>query len=485
MAGAAVGAVAFAGMAAWVSTTDGADAAASTIASLTTADAVASRARIPLGGGPEFASLNDYPICGEPTPLGRSSERGFSIAAAVGPSEDPWSGGSVDSLTVSVTFGDGYPGPVARGPLWVMLVKGGKIAGAARIGAAQLRAAIVPHTDPAELALPAMSDVFACRRLSLRGPREYDLFPVEPGDYTAVASARIFATQESVALGQVLPGGFRIDEAVKQPGGVYRPGSYDCIVLEAGGQVVRGCLPDVVPGALVDTTSQTVSVRYDATEYAGPLDVTLVSQPLNLTLTSLADNPREAVHVDPDAAEPTRFVSAADVVCGAVVSDYTAFESPGQSRFDTDTGRDDVSIDARLTARGRPSAGIVQARVMPWLAPDGALVRLDAGARVVYLRYLSPGTQAAGPAYEVVGFAPVQMLGGIAYDRYAGPTGVRLRVGQPEPCPGIDDGGLVTGDTAVLGTWTVTSAGGPQATHERISTTGAWLPSRGRTPLGG
>lgn len=477
---AAAGAVVVAGGIALVTATSAA-VGASPVASPTTSDSpVPSVAHIPLAGGPEFASLNDDPICGAPAPQPQPTARGFSIAAAVGPSTDPWPNHSVEWLTAGVTHDAGDPGPSSRGSLWVVLVRDGKVAGATRIDGTQLHDVVTSDVGFPQFGIPAYSDMFSCRKLSLRGPREYDLFSVDPGDYTAVAYTRIFATEESVALSQALPGRFQLDEAAKQPGGVYRPGSYDCTVLESRDQMVRACLPDVVTGAQVDNDRQIVSVMYDPTELAEPLDVTLVSEPLDLTLASYADDQQESGGFLINDDDLSRFASAADVVCGAVVNDVSAFEATGDSRFDSGTGLDGVSIDVQLPALEHPSADAVQASVTPWIAPDGASVRLDAGARVVYLRQHSATADAWLSQYEVVGFAPVEMLGVIPHNRYLGPTTMQLRVGEPQRCPGVDDDtARHATDTAVLGTWTVTPPDGHQTKHELLSPTRPWLPNGG------
>ncbi len=485
----AAGALVVAGGTALVSALSAADAASSVEASPTVTDSpVPGIAHIPLAGGSEFNSLNDYPICGATAPQPEPHARGFSIAiaASVGLSGDPGPRQGLKLLTASVSYDAGDPGPSSRGPLWVLLVADGEVAGAAQIDAAQLHETVTREVGFPVLGVPAYSDMFACRKLSLRGPREYDLFPVEPGDYTAVAYTRIFATVESVVLSQALPGRYQLDEDVKQPGGVYRPGSYDCRVLESFKQMVRACLPDIVTGAQVDPDRQIVSVMFDAKELVAPFDVTLVSQPIDVTLASQADERGQNGSVTFYSGDTIRFASATDVVCGAVVNDYSAFEATGESRFDTDSGRDDVSIDAQVPPLVNSSAGTVQALVMPWLAPDRSSVRLDAGARVVYLLRRAPTTDLGWDDFEVVGFAPVEMLGVIPYDRYLGPTDVQLRFGEPERCVGItDDDALLATDTAVLGTWAVTPPDGPQTKHELISTTNAWLPSRGSELRGG
>lgn len=474
----AAGALAFAGGTALVSALSAADTASSVGPSPTvSASALPTVAHIPLAGGPEFESLNDYPICGQPAPQPQPSAGGFSIEAASGPSSDPWPNQSVDSLTASVTRDADEIGPSTRGPLWIVLVADGKIAGATRLDGGQLHDSVTTDMGFPGSGIPAYSDFFACRKLSLRGPREYDLFPVDPGDYTAVAYTRIFATEESVALSQALPGRFQIDESAKIPGGVYRPGSYDCTVLESYDQMVRACLPDVVTGAQVDTDRQILSVMYDPTDLAEPFNVTLVSEPVDVALASYADDQQDSDGFQINSDDVSQFGSAADVVCGAVVNDYSTFAATGDSRFDSGTGRDGVSISAQMWTLEDSSAVTFEADVMPWLASDGSSVRLDAGARLVYLGYRDPTTDFGWSEYEVVGFAPVEMLGVIPYDRYLGPTTVQMRVGEPELCPGVEDDAIrPMVDTAILGTWTVTPPDGPQTKHELISTTTDWLP---------
>ncbi len=474
----AAGALAFAGGNALVSATNAAGAASSLAPTPTASESpVPSVAHIPLAGGPEFTSINDYPICGQPAPQPQPSAQGFSIAASVGASVDSWPNQSVEALTASVKYEGDDPGTSTRGPVWVVLLRDGNIAGATQMGGTQLRASPTQDVGFSEVGFPAYSDMFACRKLSLRGPREYDLFPVDPGDYTAVAYTRVFATEESFALGQVLPERYQLDESLKQPGGVYLPGSFDCAVLETYGAMARACLPDVVTGAQVDKDRQIVSVMYDPSALPEPFDVTLVSEPFEVTLASWVDDQLAADDVYIDSGDLTRFASAADVVCGAVVNDYYGFDATGDSRFDFDSGRDDISIDAQFPALEEGGTHVVEARVMPWLAPDGSSVRLDAGALAAYMRFQGVSEVSGWPEYQVAGFAPLEMLGVIPHDRFRGPTSVQLRVGEPEWCPGIENDARLTSDTAVLGTWTVTPAEGPQTKHELLSGTGGWLPS--------
>lgn len=481
---AVAGALAFVGANAVVSVTERADDARAA-ASPTASDASPLRlAQIPLGGGPEFDGLEDYPICGTAAPESHPSDRGFSITAGVGPATDPWPNQSVDALTASVAFDGDDPIPSARGPLWVVLLRDGQVAGAAALDMPRLRDVTAPRAGDLGIEYPTYSEMFRCRKLSLRGPREYDLFPVDPGQYTAVAYTRIFATEESVALGQALPQRFQLDESRELPGGVYLPGSFDCAFLENYGLAMRACLPDIVPGAVVDSGNQTVSVMYEPADGFEPFDVTLVSEPFDIGLTSWQDDMGDAtVYVSDE--DVRRFVSARDVVCGATVNDLSGFARTGDARFDNDLGVTEVSIEAWLAPLEEDANATVEARVMPWFAPDGSSVRLDAGARVVYFRNAEV-SDGGWPQYQVAGFAPLDLLGVMPHDRYQGPTTVQLRVGEPTTCPGIDDEkGQLLGDAAILGTWTATPAQGPQIKRELLSPTGAWLPSTDQINEGG
>lgn len=468
------GALAFVGANAVVSVTERADDARAA-ASATASDGPPLRlAQIPLGGGSEFDGLEDYPICGHPAPEPHPEDAGFSLAASIGPTTDPWPNQSVTSIGARLSYKEGDEAPGSRGPLWIVLSRDGKVAGAMPLDDTRLTNPVGPGSEDIGTDYPAYSEAFQCRRLSLRGPREYDLFPVEPGDYEAVAYTRVFATEESVALGQVLPDNYQLAESRRLPGGVYRPGSFDCAYLETFETMVRACLPDVVPGAVVDTGAQTLSLGYDPSGTVDPFEVTLVSDPFDLTLTSWqSDGDDSTVRASRD--DLTRFASGAQIVCGATVEDFSGFARMGDARFDAQTGPPEVSLFADLPALGQASTGLVGATVMPWFAPDGSSVRLDAGARLVYFRDAPP--DAGWAQYAVAGFATVEMVGVIPHDRYSGPTRVQLRVGEPELCPGVDSTDRdLRGDAAIWGTWTVTPAQGPQFKRELLTPTTGWLP---------
>ncbi|MCB2412830.1 hypothetical protein LGT39_08225 [Demequina sp. TTPB684] len=471
---AAAGSLVVAGAAAWVTSSQASDADAEATASPSPSETpVPTLARIPLGGGPEFTSIEDFPICGEPVPLPDADSQGFSLAVASAGAAEGWPTEDVGFLTASLSHATEDPDPAARGPLWILLVQDGRIAGATWIDASRVRDVLAQDSYSAEFVVPAASESFSCRKLSLRGPREYDLFPIEPGDYTAVAYTRVFATEESVALGQALPIGYEIREEAKAPGGVYLPGSYDCAVIQGSGIAVRGCFPDLVPGAQVDADSQTLSLLYDATGFTEAFDVTLVSEPLSVTLSSIADSePGYMDHYD----NPTRFASASDVVCGAVVDDYQGLGEPQEVDHGYFFGWNDVIIDARLPALEHLSEGTQEARVMPLLGPDGTTVRLEAGAQLVYFRPQTTDDESGWIGYEVVGFAPVEILDEIVHDRYRGPVDVALQVGSPAPCPGVDGGILLSQDAALLGTWTTVTHGGLESKHELMTPTMAYLP---------
>lgn len=478
IAAAAAGAVLFVGANTLVAATSATDTVSSATPSPSASQGPLPRlATFPLDGGPEFQSLEDYPICGTPVPETPPSDEGFSISAGVRDAIDPWPNQNVAVLTAHVTSDDDVPRQASRGPLWVVLSRDGEVAGAVALAGTDIQRATTPNIGGANIEVPTYAEIFQCRKVSASGPREYDLVPVEPGTYTAVAYTRIFATEESVALGQTVPPWIQLAEDQKLPGGVYAPGSFDCgLLLDSYSIAVRACLPDIVPGAVVDESTQTVSMMYDPEGFEMPFDTTLVSEPFDITLASWEDDSHNGSALV-TYLDPTQFAKGSDVVCGAEVNDYQRLAPTQDAQVDGILAAENVSVEAMLPALELAEAVTVNATVMPWFAPDGSSVRLDAGARVVYFRNTGP-SESGWPDYKVVGFAPVEMLGVIPHDRYRGPTEVQLHLGDPQVCPGIDDGGSrLTGTQAILGTWTVTPPDGPPMQRELLTSTSGPLGS--------
>jgi hypothetical protein len=438
-----------------------ADAEASVAPSPTLTDApVMSVAQIPVGGGPEFTVLDDAYLCGDPAPAANPSEQdlALTVEAGVVATMAPES----TDLEAQLTFeGTDDAGTATIGWLTLLLVRDGRIAGVMHYGENPGLAWDLQPGAERSFQVGPFTENFTCERRSAHAQHAFFESTVEPGEYDVMAVARVFSTEESVALGQALPSRYYLDEGQARPGGIYLPGSYDCVRLKEWGAMVRGCLPDVTSDAWMEDGLETVSVRYDASALVAPFYVTLASESLPVTLASWAEvQPDDGTYVEFEQ-DPVEFESVDQVVCGAVAADPAIFTLAPKG----------VEVWATLPALESLSAGTYQAEVMPWLAQDGSTVRLEAGARLAYARYLEPTSDQTSwwPTMEIVGFAPVSLSSVVNYDRYAGPSHAPLDVGEPEPCPPAGEDSIRRAAEALLvGTWVVTAPNGAETRHELV-----------------
>ncbi len=466
----AAGALTFGGANALVAAAD--DAAAAATASATpsptlSGPAAQAVARIPLSGGPEFTQPDDAYVCGDPAPDPLPADR--DLALGIGTPGDSFAAVPTQAgIFIELTYlGASDAGVATVGEITLLLVSDGRIAGAIENMENQLVWPLEPGAS-IEYGIGVFSDDFTCKRRSAEGQHKYFETTIVPGEYDLVAVARVFSTEESVALGQAVPPWFRLDESRKDPGGIYAPGSYDCARLAATTTVVRGCLPNIAPEATFDNGGGSVSVSYDASALVAPFETTLVSEGQPVTLSSWKDMAERVGMPYHSAEDLLRFASVNDVVCGATVNDLV----PAGDRNDS------VEVQSRLPDISALQAGTYRGSVMPWLARQGASVRLEAGARLAYPLPQGPtGTDSDVPLYEIVGFAPVEIMDALPYDRYTGPTAVQLTVGAPELCPNTGDKSVrLTAPPLLVGTWVVTAPNGMQTRHELVTTTWADLP---------
>jgi len=424
-------------------------------------------AHVPLSGGPEFTLPDDAYVCGDLAPDIRPTDR--NLALDIGTPVDsfevwPAHAGFFIDLTY---LGESDAGVATVGEVTLLLVRDGRIAGAIENVDSQL---VWPLESGATIqsGVGFFSDDFTCKRRSAEGQHKYFETTIAPGEYDLVAVARVFSTEESVALGQAVPSWFRLDESSKDPGGIYMPGSYDCTRLAANVTVVRGCLPDFAPEAVLDSGGGSLSVSYDASALVAPFETTLVSKQVSVTLAAWKDTEEGRITQARLSQQSRGFSSVDDVVCDATVHDLS-FAA---------VGNDGVAVQSRLPDISALQPGTYRASVMPWLAPQGSFVRLEAGARLAYLLRREPSDAgSASPVYEVIGFAPVELEGAARYDRYAGPMAVELAVGAPELCPGAASKAVRLSETPLLvGTWGVTAPNGAHTRHGVVSTTWSWSP---------
>lgn len=465
----AAGALTFVGGTALLSATDAAEPTASAAPSPTASEPVTMAvAHIPLSGGPEFAQPDDAYLCGDLAPESLATEQDLALALALSRQTDADSAASPQAanLSVDLTYlGTGDAGTGSVGSITLLLVRDGRIAGAIENVDSELSWPLQPGSS-IQTGAGVFTDFFTCKRRSAEGQHRFFNTTVASGEYDVVAVAKVFSTEESVALGQAVPPQYHLDESLKDPGGIYVPGSYDCTQLLANGAMARGCLPDVATTALLDNTGESISVMYDSSALVDPFETTLVSSPVRISLIAWSETPdgQDIQYRYPE--DFLRFESVGDVVCGATVNDLY---------FSTDRANG-VEVWSSLPDLWSLTSGTYEAQVMPWLAPNGSSLRLEDGARIAYLQQREPtDANSPLPVYDVVGFAPVELAGILLYDRYTGPTTVPLAVGVPEPCPNASaDSDRLTEAPLLVGTWVVTAPNGAQTRHDVVATANSY-----------
>lgn len=252
------------------------------------ANAIPAVAHIPLDGGPQYANQWGEFECGDPAPasLPEAPLQRLSIAL--------YRVGVGDLVTASVTWAAPEVEHVGRrepvvgmGAMEVVAVRDGIVVGMiitqdASLGWQQYRYA-TSVTGQATLG----QDQFYCIFLDERtNSYQYHDVVLEPGTYEVLATSRVFATPESVALFQALAETpfTHVDERIRQGSARYEPGSPDCVARHTQQVTVRACLPDVIPTASLNEDAGTVTVLYDASALPEEFDVTLVSAPLTMVI---------------------------------------------------------------------------------------------------------------------------------------------------------------------------------------------------------
>ena len=270
---------------------------------------------------------------------------------------------------------------------------------------------------------------------------------------------RVWATPEAAALKYLYKKGINVIEL--PPGGQdsqFSPGSWDCKqrTTNGGAGTPRACLGDATGNAIVDATAGTVTLPYDPDQLTKTLDVTLVGDPVPLTLTGPVKPPDSIPYeIKPlDVTDP--------IECGTTF-DYTTPEAPllvsGTMRntFETGSGAyNAVNADILVIAAGTGD------------------VELEYGAKAWLVSCAAPDYNyfAPRPGNErIVGTAEVSVASGntVAYDRYAGPTRVDLVFSNVQLCDNFNpELGL---DSAIIdGNISITPTGEPRAepTHELL-----------------
>jgi hypothetical protein len=213
----------------------------------------------------------------------------------------------------------------------------------------------------------------------------------------------------------------------------------------------RACLADYTNQAVVDADAQTVSVLYDTAGFVEEFSESLVSAPVTVDVVD-----DSGTRGDLDLESLGVFDEIADFTCGTAGSISMGDDAP----YHVLTGLTGTSIG--MTEFGGNVAGSIFAAD----APDGSLVELLPGARLVYLtsaeaRLTSGDVILLTSVDTVVGSAQVTVQAGVVSDRYTGPQAATFVADIATACPDRDTApSLIDTHIAVVGTWRITTPDG-------------------------
>ncbi len=251
-------------------------------------NAIPAVAQVPVLGGPQYANRWGEFECGDPAPPPRAAAPEQRLAISLTRS------GVGDLATAALTWAApeveyaGRSEPVVgAGAMEVIVVRDGTVVGTVITQDSALGWQQHGRTTTVAGNAALDPDQFYCIALDER-TNSYLYFTVvlDPATYEAFATARVFATPESVALFQALEQTdfIGVDERIRQGSSHYVPGSPDCLERESQQVMARACLPDVIPTATLDEDAGTVRMLYDASALPQEFDVTLVSEPLTMVI---------------------------------------------------------------------------------------------------------------------------------------------------------------------------------------------------------
>jgi len=182
----------------------------------------------------------------------------------------------------------------------------------------------------------ALFQNFPCLDGAYSPPSPDDLaYPA--GDYEVYVVSQVFASAPSVALRELADQGYVL---ASMDWGMWNPGSIDCqqaLEFGGGGGVPVQCLAVPPSGVTLDPETDIVTLPFHSASYSGDLDVTLVSQPIDVVLD------RDVTFGDMGYTSPSTPTSAPDPTEPFACGEFTSgFGSSLQSSFATPPAFDDV-----------------------------------------------------------------------------------------------------------------------------------------------
>jgi len=425
-------------------------------------------ATFPFAGGPEFMPASASFRCGDPAPAAHHEASSLEltlVSAGDTQRDDPAGWGTSQPVVGEITRTAATRlGTVSTSGIDYLVVKRGVVVGMLD-GAGPVLNLTLGNLEASTTLTYPLSTWVHCPGEPIEATEG-----VEPGAYEVIAVARVFSTPESVALSQAFGDAWsawnldptHLDD---DPSAVYLPGSWDCSQAITTEDPPRACLSDVTSQAVVDAEARTVSLFYDVDALAEGIDATLVSESLAV---ELVDPRATGVAAAFDFASLGVFDDQEDFACGAT----GWINMPVDGEYQVVPGLAGQSIG--MSELG----GSITGSIFIEGAPDGTLIELLPGARLIFLRQSevdmpSSGGLQVAKVDTVMGSSSVAAEDGVLSDRFAGPQPVTYVASVATPCPDRDGPLLLRGThIAFVGMWRVTTPDGTVSVVDSVVDTG-------------
>ena len=374
--------------------------------------------------------------CGSTVPATVTQGQGFTQSVAV----DPSAPDGTLRVSASLHYAGADRAPAYVGPGSAVLTRDGVIVnGYLSAGTGDPFGAVTSgETWNANRVIDG--SVFAqqpCRSDSYVEPSPDDVaYPA--GDYQVYVVSQALASAPLIAKRELEDRGYYV--AVSSQG-VWNPGSVDCQRTAAsagGGPTPVQCADPLPSGVSIDAKSHTVTLPYHSSNYSGELNVTLVSEPIAVTL----DHDITYGDLGYGSAPKAQPASDLPLTCGqndgprTLGGSITAtFAQPVSAPSLLSGGEVPILVDARI--------GNDHTRGTLRLA-DGALASVVVGA---------PGSGGWVAAQGSVALTPSV----VSIDRVKGYPDVSLRLDGMTECPAPTEGPwtLRKLDSPTIGVWLV------------------------------
>ncbi|WP_084104714.1 hypothetical protein [Demequina sp. NBRC 110056] len=276
--------------------------------------------------------------------------------------------------------------------------------------------------------------------------------PLAGGDYDLYVVTRVTASPEQAAIYDLNGSNRMITSGDWR---ALQPGSYECEQYGDtwGGPAPLVCDPSAVPGTTIDREAGTITVPFDAHLFSEELDVTLVSEPVTVTVGEYVP------YVSPED-QPQPLVAGAVPECGA---EYGWVES------------NELSIDVEDSLATLETGDTITAAVWPRTTGAWSEIRVELpeAGRLWLLSGSEVEVDASTTVYveTVVGWTDVVSVGGTELDviRYVGPKPWALETSTIHWCdgeaPAAVQSGAIVEDAAITDREGRRVVPGPLAIH--------------------